>query len=132
VAEAGYGAVIYHDSEGRGIHSLAIKMELYKLHAAGVANTYGSMHQFGYPDDMRDYKSAVALLSQIHMPRVELMTNNPTKIQRLKSEGLEVTSTSQIGIDLARADENTRRYINAKIEHGGHAYVGAQKDTLKS
>jgi GTP cyclohydrolase II len=123
VAEAGYGAVIYHDSEGRGIHSLAIKMELYKLHAAGVANTYGSMHQYGYPDDMRDYTSAVELLKQIGMPRVELLTNNPTKIERLQKAGLQIASTSQIGIDLSKADENTRRYITAKIEHGGHKYI---------
>ena len=123
VAEAGYGTVIYHDSEGRGIHSLAIKMELYKLHAAGVANTYDSMHQFGYPDDRRDYTSAVALLKKIGMPRAKLLTNNPTKIDRLRNAGLDIVATSRIGIDLSKADENTRRYINAKVEHGGHRYL---------
>jgi len=132
VAEAGEGAVIYHDSEGRGIHSLAIKMDLYKLHASGVANTYGSMHQFGYPDDMRDYTSAVELLKKVGMPRVELMTNNPTKIDRLKNAGLEIVKTSQIGIDLTKADENTRRYINAKIEHGGHKYLKGEAGTKAS
>ncbi len=116
IAEHG-GVVIYHNAEGRGIHSLAIKMHFYKLHREGF-DTYTSMTSFGYPEDCRDYKPVGKLLREIGMTKVVLLTNNPRKMEDVRKEGISVAKTARVR--MSNVPEETKAYLEAKKTKGGH------------
>lgn len=46
--------------------------------------------QLGFGADERRYGSAVAMLHGLGISRVALLSNNPTKAQRLRNAGIEV------------------------------------------
>jgi len=116
IAEHG-GAVIYHDAEGRGIHSLAIKMHFYKLHREGF-DTYTSMTSFGYAEDCRDYKPVGKLLREIGMTKIVLLTNNPRKMADVAKAGIEIAKTARVR--MSKVPEETKAYLDAKKTKGGH------------
>ncbi len=88
VARRGRGAVLYLRQEGRGI-GLANKIRAYELQAKG-ADTVDANRLLGLPDDARVYNAAAHMLEHFHVQSVQLMTNNPAKVDSLRSLGVEV------------------------------------------
>ena len=88
VARRGAGAVLYLRQEGRGI-GLANKIRAYELQAQG-ADTVDANRLLGLPDDAREYHAAAHMLEHFDVQSVELMTNNPAKVDALRSLGVEV------------------------------------------
>jgi GTP cyclohydrolase II len=89
VARRGRGAVLYLRQEGRGI-GLANKIRAYGLQEKG-ADTVDANRLLGLPDDAREYSAAADMLEHFEVQSVQLMTNNPAKVDALRSLGVEVT-----------------------------------------
>ena len=88
VARRGAGAVLYLRQEGRGI-GLANKIRAYELQQKG-ADTVDANRLLGLPDDAREYHAAAHMLAHFGVQSVQLMTNNPAKVDALRSLGVSV------------------------------------------
>src|SRR6202047_4305581 len=90
IAEEGRGLVIYEYQEGRGIGLMA-KLEAYELQDAGL-DTVEANHALGFKTDCRDFSLPAAILHDLGVKRVRLLTNNPRKAAALTENGVEVAS----------------------------------------
>jgi len=97
IAEAGSGLIIYLRQEGRGI-GLFNKIEAYALQDRGL-DTVAANHALGLPEDCRGYDSAVDLLRLLGVRSVQLLTNNPRKIQWLTDHGIQVTRRIAVHVE---------------------------------
>src|ERR1700674_5723855 len=88
IAEQGFGLVIYLHQEGRGIGLMA-KLQAYALQDRGL-DTIEANEALGFDADCRDFNLAVAVLSELKVRQVRLMTNNPHKVEALTNGGIEV------------------------------------------
>ena len=109
------GAILYLRQEGRGI-GLGNKIRAYALQDAG-ADTVEANQQLGFPDDARDYGLAVALLGEVGISRLRLLTNNPRKVSSLEAKGVEVVERVPL-----RVGENPHNesYLATKRQRLGH------------
>jgi len=88
MAAQGAGLVIYLHQEGRGIGLMA-KLKAYALQDHGL-DTIEANEALGFDADCRDFSLAVAVLHELKVRQVRLMTNNPQKVQALTNGGIEV------------------------------------------
>jgi GTP cyclohydrolase II len=88
IADEGSGMVIYEYQEGRGIGLMA-KLKAYALQDKGL-DTVEANHALGFDTDYRDFSLAVAILHEIGINRVRLLSNNPKKHEALTMGGIEV------------------------------------------
>ena len=88
IAEEGSGLVIYEYQEGRGIGLMA-KLKAYALQDKGL-DTVEANQALGFDVDCRDFSLAVAILHEIGIDCVRLMSNNPQKVEALTKGGIEV------------------------------------------
>jgi len=88
IARRGYGVVLYLRQEGRGI-GLANKIRAYALQAMG-ADTVEANELLHLPVDARHYDVASAMLHDLGVGSIELMTNNPDKVAQLQRLGVTV------------------------------------------
>ena len=111
--EGGYLA--YLRQEGRGI-GLYAKLDAYVLQDQGL-NTFEANRHLDYPDDLRDYEAAAAMLKATGVTRLRLLTNNPEKVAQLRECGLDVSNVVPTGV--FRTDQNAR-YLESKVTHARH------------
>jgi len=88
IAEQGFGLVIYLHQEGRGIGLMA-KLQAYALQDQGL-DTIEANEALGFDADCRDFSLAVAVLHELKVRQVRLMSNNPQKVEALAKGGIEV------------------------------------------
>src|ERR1700751_3079318 len=88
IAEERSGLVIYEYQEGRGIGLMA-KLRAYALQDKGL-DTVEANQALGFDADYRDFNLAVAILHEIGIDSVRLMSNNPQKVEALTKGGIEV------------------------------------------
>src|SRR5690349_9820898 len=88
IAEEGCGLVIYEHQEGRGIGLMA-KLQAYALQDAGL-DTVEANHALGFKADCRDFSLPTAILRDLGVKRVRLLSNNPRKASALAKSGIEV------------------------------------------
>lgn len=109
------GAVVYlRGHEGRGIGLLA-KIDAYALQDAG-RDTVEANLELGHPADRREYGAAAAILRDLGMPTIRLLTNNPAKVAGLTAHGLEVAAVRH---EVGRTMENSA-YLRTKAVAMGH------------
>jgi len=116
IAEEGRGLVIYEHQEGRGIGLMA-KLQAYALQDAGI-DTIEANHALGFKADFRDFSLAAAILHDLRIPRVRLLTNNPRKVRALSDGGIEVVERLPCE---ARPNPHSFAYLRTKKEKLGHA-----------
>jgi GTP cyclohydrolase II len=116
IAEASRGVVVYLRQEGRGI-GLGNKVRAYALQAEG-ADTVEANRILGFADDARSYDVAAAMLMDLGVRSVALMTNNPRKVEGLREHGIEVAERIAV---LAPPNEHNAEYLAVKARKMGHA-----------
>jgi GTP cyclohydrolase II/3,4-dihydroxy 2-butanone 4-phosphate synthase/GTP cyclohydrolase II len=116
IEAAGRGVVVYLRQEGRGI-GLGNKVRAYALQAQG-ADTVEANRLLGFADDARRYDVAAAILRDLEVTRVALMTNNPAKVLGLVGGGIEVAERVALK---AEANEHNAEYLAVKARKMGHA-----------
>jgi GTP cyclohydrolase II len=114
IAVEGAGLVMYLRQEGRGI-GLGNKIRAYALQEEG-ADTVDANRMLGLPDDPRTYHVAKAILDDLRIVSVRLLTNNPTKVAALRAEGIEV---ERVPVAIAPGEEN-EQYLLTKKRRMGH------------
>lgn len=113
-AERG-GVVIYLRQEGRGI-GLINKLKAYNLQDLGLNTAEANTH-LGFDVDARQYDCAIFILQDLGIREVELITNNPDKVEALRRSPIQVMGRIPIEIP---ANEDSRDYLQAKKELMGH------------
>ena len=116
IAEAGTGLVIYEHQEGRGIGLMA-KLQAYSLQDKGL-DTVEANHALGFAADCRDFSLPAAILKELGVTCVRLLSNNPDKSRALLDAGIEVVT--RIPCE-AEPNNHSRAYLRAKKEKLGHA-----------
>src|SRR5712671_6644917 len=96
IAAEGRGLVIYEHQEGRGIGLMA-KLRAYELQDAGL-DTVDANHALGFQADYRDFSLPAAILHELGVERVRLLSNNPNKSRALSAAGVAV---SQVPCEVA-------------------------------
>jgi len=113
------GAVIYLRQEGRGI-GLANKIAAYALQEQGH-DTVDANRLLGLPDDSRSYEAAAAILSDMGVQSIRLMTNNPRKVRELTKLGIVIEDRIPV---LTCTNPHSQAYLEAKAERMGHLIGG--------
>ena len=114
--ELGGGVLLYLDQEGRGT-GIATKMRAYGYQHDGL-DTIDADAQLGFGADERRYGSAVAMLRGLGIARVRLLTNNPSKAERLRAAGIEVVERIPVTGTITAENEG---YLRTKAARAGHA-----------
>jgi len=114
LAETG-GVLLYLSQEGRGT-GLANKLRAYRLQDAGL-DTIDADRHLGFGADERDFGPAVAMLKQLGISRIRLLTNNPHKVDFIRRAGLDVVDRIAL---LAPVNAFNARYVRTKHERAGH------------
>jgi 3,4-dihydroxy 2-butanone 4-phosphate synthase/GTP cyclohydrolase II len=109
------GVLIYLRQEGRGI-GLVNKLKAYNLQDEGY-DTIVANHQLGFATDLRNYEAAVAILKHLGVTRINLLTNNPEKLEAFENSGIHVESRIPIVISPVADNE---RYLRTKKDGMGH------------
>ncbi|RYF54194.1 MAG: GTP cyclohydrolase II RibA, partial [Comamonadaceae bacterium] len=113
IADAGAGVVLYlRGHEGRGIGLAA-----YQLQDHLGLDTVDANLRLGLPVDARDYADAAAILRDLRIDRIDLLTNDPAKAAGLAAAGVTVATTTPLGI--APNDHNAH-YLATKRDRLGH------------
>lgn len=115
IAREGRGLVLYLRQEGRGI-GLGNKIRAYALQERGY-DTVEANHILGFPDDLRDYRVAAEILKHLGVQSVELLTNNPRKMEGLEENGIHINK--RIPIQMQHNHIN-HFYLKTKAEKSGH------------
>ena len=109
------GAVVYlRGHEGRGV-GLVDKLRAYAAQDGGL-DTVDAQTALGLPVDARDYVAGAAILADLGVARLDLLTNNPDKVEALRALGFEVTP-QRLAVSATR--DNTA-YLRAKRDRLGH------------
>ncbi|MEY4714325.1 MAG: 3,4-dihydroxy-2-butanone-4-phosphate synthase [Actinomycetota bacterium] len=111
------GVVIYlRGQEGRGI-GLLNKLKAYSLQDQGL-DTVDANLALGLPSEAREYGAAVAILRDLGIESVRLLSNNPAKRNFLEHAGIAVTETVPLIVGIA---EENKGYLEVKRARMGHA-----------
>ncbi len=115
IARAGTGVVLYLRQEGRGI-GLLEKLRAYNLQDDGF-DTVDANLMLGHEADSRDYSIGALMLQDLGVRSVRLLTNNPAKINALKTAGIEVSE--RVSIEVA-ANADNACYLSTKRQRMNH------------
>ena len=119
-AAAEGGVVVYlRGHEGRGIGLLA-KVAAYALQDQG-RDTVEANLDLGWPADRREYGAAAAILEDLGVTRLRLLTNNPAKVAGLSAHGIDVVEVR--GLEVGRTPHN-ETYLRTKATSMGHLMNG--------
>jgi len=114
------GAVIYlRGHEGRGI-GLINKLRAYRLQESGL-DTLDANLALGLPADARDYGAAAAILKDMGIAEVKLLSNNPEKKRQLEQHGITVSESEPLVVGIGADNFG---YLEAKRDRMGHTLPG--------
>lgn len=109
------GLVIYLRQEGRGI-GLINKMHAYVKQDQGY-DTADANKVLGFGYDDRTYEDAITILQDLDLKEINLITNNPDKINAMENNGIQIQK--RIDLDIKARKENIG-YLTTKKEKFGH------------
>jgi GTP cyclohydrolase II len=115
IAARGRGVLVYLRQEGRGI-GLGNKIAAYALQAEGH-DTYEANRLLGFADDLRRYDVAAEMLRLLGVRSVDLVTNNPLKVEGVARAGVPVRRRVALP---SPANPHNVGYLQAKRQKTGH------------
>jgi len=111
----GGGVILYLAQEGRGL-GLANKMRTYRLQDGGL-DTLDANTTLGFDDDERDYAIAARMLHMLNCSRIQLLTNNPAKLDGLTRSGIEIAARVPLETPV---NPHNKHYLITKAARSGH------------
>lgn len=115
IEDEGSGVIIYQQQEGRGI-GIINKIRAYALQDQGMDTVQANL-ELGFGVDERSYELCAAVLRDLGVLQIRLLSNNPGKISALEKAGLVVAE--RVPLEVPPADE-TLEYLKAKKSKMGH------------
>jgi len=115
ISEHGFGVLIYLRQEGRGI-GLLKKLQAYNLQDQGMDTVDANIH-LGHLADEREYSIAALMLDNLQVKSIQLITNNPNKIDQLQSLGVNVEGRIPIEIE---SNCDNKAYLQTKADKMDH------------
>lgn len=115
ISAQGGGILLYLSQEGRGI-GLGNKFRAYRLQDEGL-DTIDADQVIGFSKDERDFGIAHEMLEALGVSRINLLTNNPAKIQALVDAGIDVADRQPL---FGLLTDHNQRYLNTKADRHGH------------
>ncbi len=115
IGEAGRGVIVYLRQEGRGI-GLLDKLRAYNLQDEGYDTVEANL-RLGHQADEREYDIAAAILEDLGVRSIRLLTNNPDKVESLTALGVRVTE--RVSIQAPVHAENAF-YLSTKAQRMRH------------
>jgi len=109
------GMVLYLRQEGRGI-GLINKVRAYALQDQGLDTVEANL-ALGFRDDERDYAIAAHMIQSLDVRSIDLMTNNPRKVEQLTRQGVTV---GQRLPHVIPPNPHNRFYLETKANRSGH------------
>lgn len=122
ISEHGFGVLIYLRQEGRGI-GLLKKLHAYNLQDEGMDTVDANLH-LGHRPDEREYTIAALMLENLQVKSIQLITNNPNKIEQLQN--LDVQVDGRIAIEIESNCDN-RAYLQTKAHKMDHFLTKTKK-----
>ncbi len=127
IAAEGCGIVIYEYQEGRGIGLMA-KLQAYALQDSGL-DTIEANQALGFDNDYRSYQLPIAILRDLGIDRVRLLSNSPDKIQALAEAGIEIVA--QLPCEGA-PNPYSLSYLRTKKDRLGHTLTLGRGDSVRT
>lgn len=118
IAEEECGILLYMRQEGRGI-GLINKLKAYALQDVGLDTVEANL-ELGFAADERSYEIAAGIIKNLGISKVDLMTNNPSKINELEKFGIEINKRVEIQMN---HNEMNEFYLKTKKEKMNHMFV---------
>lgn len=115
IGEEGHGVLLYLAHEGRGI-GLMNKLRAYQLQDQGL-DTVDANEYLGFEPDERSFRAAVNILRHLGIEQIRLMTNNPTKVEAMALEGVNVVERVRHAMP---ANPHNQAYLQTKALRSGH------------
>ncbi|MBD0968771.1 GTP cyclohydrolase II [Lactobacillus crispatus] len=115
IEKNGSGLIIYLNQEGRGI-GLTNKLRAYALQDQGH-DTYEANQMLGFAPDERNYDVAAAIFKELKIKEINLLTNNPDKIDQLNDYGIKINK--RIPLEITPNDVD-RFYLQTKKKRFHH------------
>jgi GTP cyclohydrolase II len=119
------GILLYMRQEGRGI-GLVNKIRAYGLQEQGYDTVEANL-ALGFRDDERDYSVAAHMLGSLKVKSIQLITNNPKKIDDLVRNGIKVNGRIP---HIMPPNEYNRFYLETKATKSGHLIDFSGKEHL--
>ncbi|KAF3909621.1 hypothetical protein AA313_de0206843 [Arthrobotrys entomopaga] len=126
MALEGAGVVVYLRQEGRGI-GLAEKLKAYNLQDLGNDTVTANL-LLRHPADARSYGLATAILQDLGLSTIRLLTNNPIKVAAVEGPNKEVKVVERVpmvplawkGLKGGVTGKELDEYLKTKIHRMGH------------
>lgn len=112
------GLLIYLHQEGRGI-GLRNKIKAYALQDQGL-DTVEANEKLGFPADARHYDAAAAILQELGITDIRLLTNNPDKVEQLTKYGIKVVERVPLEIPPNTYNHKYLETKKQKLHHELH------------
>src|SRR5262249_25811199 len=93
------------------------KLQAYELQDVGI-DTIEANHALGFKADFRDFTLAGAILRDLRISRVRLLTNNPHKVRALRDGGIEIVERIPCEVE---PTAHSLAYLRTKKQKMGHA-----------
>lgn len=111
----GSGVLVYLRQEGRGI-GLVNKLLAYNLQDTGL-DTIEANLELGFEADQRSYQAAVAILQDLQVERIRLLTNNPQKLAEFEDSRIQVVERLSLSVE---PNGENLHYMRTKRDRLGH------------
>ena len=118
------GVVVYlRGHEGRGV-GLVSKLQAYALQDSGF-DTVDAQTELGLPIDSREYAAGAAILADLGMGEVRLLTNNPMKVNAMRDYGIQVAAVERLNMV---PGAHNKGYLRTKRDRMGHDLILDEHD----
>jgi GTP cyclohydrolase II len=109
------GIIVYLRQEGRNI-GIINKLKAYELQEKG-RDTVEANLDLGLPVDARDFTIAVEILKQLNISEINLLTNNPLKLDAVEQSSIILNK--RIPLQIA-STKDSKDYLSVKKDYFGH------------
>jgi len=118
------GVVVYlRGHEGRGVGLLS-KLQAYALQDNGF-DTVDAQTELGLPIDSREYAAGAAILADLDVASVRLLTNNPMKVNAMREYGIKVLAVERLSMV---PGAHNAAYLRTKRDRMGHDLILDEND----